>query len=306
MLARQAASLLTLLLAVLTLLFFLLRATADQALVLAGPEATPEQIAAIRAEYGLDQPLYRQYLGYLGNVARLDFGESLVSSRPALDEVLDKLPNTLLIAALALVVTIAISVPLGAWLGRQPPSRAQRAVGGVVFVLQGTPGFVIALLLIAVFAVELRWLPFVGNEGWRSWIMPTLTLASFLFPKLSRVIAANVSEALEEDYIRTARANGASEPEVLWRHALPNALLGATALVGSQLAFLLSGSVITETIFAWPGIGTLLIKSTQNADFNVVQAVACVIAVLVFVVNALADTAFRWLDPRLRARQVAP
>jgi peptide/nickel transport system permease protein len=303
LLAGRLVNLAILIVALTTLLFFLLRATADQAVMLAGADATPEQVAAIQAQYGLDRPLHEQYLRYMAGLARLDFGASLTSGKAALAEVLDRLPWTLLLATLAMTVTVVLAIPVGAWLGSRPGAAGRRAAAGVLFVLQGVPGFVVALVLIEVFAVELKWLPFIGNEGLETWLMPTITLASFLFPRLARVIAANVSAALDEDYVRTARATGATEREVLYRYALPNALLGATALVGTQFAFLLSGSVITETIFAWPGVGSLLVRATQNADFAVVQAVAIVIAVLVFTVNTAADLAFQALDPRLRGRR---
>jgi peptide/nickel transport system permease protein len=303
LLAGRLLNLAILIVALTTLLFFLLRATADQAVMLAGADATPEQVAAIRAQYGLDRPLHEQYLRYMAGLARLDFGASLTSGKAALAEVLDRLPWTLLLATLAMTVTVALAIPVGAWLGSRPGAAGRRAAAGALFVLQGVPGFVVALVLIEVFAVELQWLPFIGNEGLETWLMPTVTLASFLFPRLARVVAANVSMALTEDYVRTARATGATEREVLYGYALPNALLGATALVGTQFAFLLSGSVITETIFAWPGVGSLLVRATQNADFAVVQAVAIVIAVLVFTVNTGADLAFQALDPRLRGRR---
>jgi peptide/nickel transport system permease protein len=303
LLAGRLLNLAILIVALTTLLFFLLRATADQAVMLAGADATPEQVAAIQAQYGLDRPLHEQYLRYMAGLARLDFGASLTSGKAALAEVLDRLPWTLLLATLAMTVTVALAIPAGAWLGSRPGAAGRRVAAGVLFVLQGVPGFVVALVLIEVFAVELKWLPFIGNEGLETWLMPTVTLASFLFPRLARVVAANVAAALNEDYVRTARATGATEREVLYRYALPNALLGATALVGTQFAFLLSGSVITETIFAWPGVGALLVRATQNADFAVVQAVAIVIAVLVFTVNTAADLAFQALDPRLRGRR---
>ncbi len=299
-LLRRVASLLLLLVVLTTLLFFLLRVTADQALVLAGPEASAEQVAAIRSQYGLDRPLLTQYVAYLGDLVRLDFGTSIISGQPAIGEVRARIWATVALAIAGMMATIAISIPLGAWLGARPHTGGRRTLAAFVFLLQGTPGFVVALLLVQLFAVQLKWLPFMGYGSFATWIMPTLTLASFLAPKLTRVVAANVNSALAEDHIRTARANGAPFTEIYWRHALPNALLGATALIGTQFAFLLSGSVITEMIFGWPGIGTLLIRSIQSADFAVVQAVTIAIAIMVFVVNALTDASFRVLDPRLR------
>lgn len=316
---HQLTRLATLLFMVTTLLFFMLRLAGDPALVLAGNDATPEQLEAIRAQYGLDKPLFVQYLNYMWNLLQLDFGKSLASGEPAMEKVLTMLPATLLIAGLAMAFSIMVAIPLGAWLGFKPERADRRAVSSVIFVFQGVPGFVTALVFIQIFAVNLRWLPSLGMEwgmivDWaitesfsipipvpsKTWILPAASLAWFLMPSLTRVVAANTSEAMREDYIRTARAGGAPASTLLWRHALPNALLGAAALIGTQFAFLMGGAVITETIFAWPGIGWLLIESTQTLDFPVVQALALCIATLVFIVNSVTDLSFQYLDPRLR------
>lgn len=294
--------LLVLLFTVSTVLFFLLRQAGDPAFVIGGITATPEQLDEIRRQYGLDRPLFVQYLSYLQSVLRLDFGESLLTGDPALQTVLERFPRTLQLALMAIVLSLAVAVPLGAWIGARPERAPQRLASGAVFVLQGSPGFVLALLLIQLFAVELAWLPSVGYSAsdWRTWVLPTVSLATFSAPSLARVIAANVAEAMREDYIRTARAYGAEPRTLLWRHALPNALLGAAALVGVQFAALLSGSAVVETIYGWPGMGSLLLESVEALDFPVVQAEVFAIALLVFVVNLATDALFRVLDPRLR------
>lgn len=297
---RPVRDLAVLLLGTLTLLFFLLRLTGDPALVLAGPDATDEQVAAIRAEYGLDRSLPIQYLSYVGNLLRLDFGRSLADGSPALQKVLIAYPTSLLLAALAMAATLLISIPAGAWLGARRDGAMRVAVRWALFVLQGVPGFVTALLLVQVFAIELVWLPALGSSGPQSMILPTLSVAAFLAPKLTRLIEANVAAAMVSPYVRTARSIGASDREILWRHALPNALLGATALVGTQFAFLMTGLVIIESIFAWPGIGWLLVQSTTNLDFPVVQAITMTVVVTVFVVNTLVDRIQHRIDPRLR------
>lgn len=294
--------LVVLLLGTMTVLFFLLRLTGDPAVVLAGPDATDEQLAAIRATYGLDRSVPVQYLAYLASLARLDVGDSLADGTPALAKVLTAFPATLLLAGLALCVTFAIAVPLGAWLGARRGGAARAIARWLLFALQGFPGFVTALLLVQLFAIELVWLPALGSSGPSTWILPTVSVAAFLVPKLARMIEANVAGALDSAYVRTARAIGASEHEVLWRHALPNALLGATALLGAQFAFVMTGLVIIETIFAWPGIGWLLVQSATNLDFPVVQAITLVVVVSVFLVNTLTDAVQRRLDPRLRHR----
>ena len=304
-LTRRGLELLVLLLSISTLLFFLLRLSGDPAAVLAGEEADAETVALISARYGFDQPLFIQYLRYLSAMVSLDFGNSLIGQIDALTMVLDRLGSTLLLALLALVITALMSIPLGAWLGFRPAAQSRKWSNAVVFILQGIPGFIVGLLLIQFFVVELRWLTSIGNQGPSSWILPALTLASFLVPKMVRIIAANTSEAMAEDYIRTARATGASEGDLLMRHALPNALLGATALIGTQFAFLMSGSLITEVIFAWPGFGALLVSSVERLDFPVVQAAVFVIAILVSLVNALTDIGFSLIDPRLRSVETA-
>lgn len=286
-----------------TLLFFLLRLAGDPAVVIAGPDASQEQLAEVRAAYGLDRPVWQQYLTYLGRLARFDPGQSLISAEPAIDAVLRVLPATLALAALGMGTTLAIAVPLGAWLGAHWPTPARRATASLLFFLQGVPGFVVALLLVQWLAIRLGLLPALGYAGPSTWLLPMVSLASFLVPRLARVIATNVAQAMAEDYIRTARASGASRREVLFDHALPNALLGATALAGTQLAFLVSGVVVIEFIFAWPGIGWLLIESTRTLDFPVVQAIALVVGTLVFTLNTLVDALLLRLDPRLAARE---
>ncbi|MBM3525382.1 MAG: ABC transporter permease [Alphaproteobacteria bacterium] len=283
-----------------TLLFFLLRFAGDPATLIAGENASPEELAELRAHLGMDRSMIVQFLAYAGAVLRLDFGRSLAADLPALGLVAERLGDTMLLAVLAIVLTAAIAVPLGTWLVARPGRGTRPLIAGGVFVAQGIPGYIAGLLFIQLFAVELGWLPSIGREAPFAWVLPTATLAAFLAPKLTRVVAANVAEAMREDYIRTAAALGASDAAILWRHALPNALLGATALLGTQFAFLLAGALTTEVIFAWPGLGRLLVTSVQVLDFPVVQATVFVVAILVFAVNALTDVLVTLLDPRLR------
>lgn len=297
---RACYRLAALLFIVSSILFFALRMAGDPALIIAGQDASPELIEQVRADYGFDRPLIVQYLTYLRQIVLLDFGASLATGEPALAVVLDHLPATLLLAVLAMTVTVGVSIPLGAWLGQNPDSGIRRFVTLGVAVAQGTPGFVVALVLLQVFVVILGWLPSLGYADPRTWILPSVALSFFLAPKLTRVVAANVAEALRKDYVRAARAGGASEREILWRVAMPNALLGATALIGAQFAFLVSGAVLIEVLFLWPGVGLLLLRSAQNLDFPVIQAITAVVAALVFVVNLSADGLFHWLDPRSR------
>jgi peptide/nickel transport system permease protein len=287
-----------------TLLFFLLRLTGDPALVLVGDLASPEQVEQVRAFYGLDRSIFVQYFLFLGQAVQLNFGTSLLSFRNALDVVLDALPATMVLAAAAIALNLVVALLVGTWLGYRP-ERPERRIGLVaVLVSQGIPGFVVGLILIQLLAVKWRLLPSIGLHGVSSLILPTVTLASFLLPRVIRLTATNVDEAMRQDYVRTARASGAPPGAVLWRHVLPNAVIGTVALVGVQFGFLLSGSLITESLFAWPGIGLVLIEAVRGLDFPVVQASVAVVAVLVFAINMITDLSFPLLDPRLRAERV--
>lgn len=288
------------LVATMTVLFFLIRLTGDPAVVMAGEGATAAQIDAIRIEYGFDRSLIVQYFSAMGRLLQGDFGQSLLDGGGAMDKVLSSLPATLFLAAMALSLNLAISLPLGAWLGQSYSSAPRRVVRGVLTVIQGFPGFVIALLLINLFAAGLEWLPSIGYGGPATWVLPVLSVVSFLAPKLIRVVEANTHAALNAHFVRTARSTGASETWILWRHVLPNALLGAVALIGAELAFMLTGLVVIETIFAWPGIGWLLVQATLNLDFPVVQAVVFVMVISVFVSNAVTEAVQALLDPRIR------
>jgi peptide/nickel transport system permease protein len=304
MVARRVLDLALLLAALSTLLFFLLRATGDPLAALAGEDATPEILAAIRVQYGFDDSLFTQYLRFVGQIMRGEFGQSLASGDAAIRMVLQALPATLLLAGLAMSLTILIAVPLGAWLGSAPERPMQRVAAAVVYVLQGTPGFLAALVLVQILAIQANWLPALGFAGPNSWILPSLSLSLFLAPKLARVIAVNVSEMMHQDFVRAAMAVGAGPQVILWRHVVPNALLGAVALMGAQFAALVGGAVVIETIFAWPGLGRLLVQSALQLDFPVIQAAALVVAVLVFLANIATDLLFVALDPRLAASGV--
>lgn len=284
-----------------TLLFFLVRLTGDPAVVLSGDSADETVVEALRVKYGLDKPLLVQYGVFLSNAARLDFGTSWVSGRPALQIAWEGVPPTLVLAALGMLLNLAIAIPLGAFLGTNKSPVLRKSLDIVIFILQGVPGYVVALFLIQLFVVEWRLLPSIGNVGSLSWLLPSLTIASFLAPKLARVISVNVAEMMQEDFVVMARAQGASYFTQVVRHALPNAMLGATALIGTQLAGLVNGIIITETIFGWPGVGRLLLDSVLLLDFPVVQAVVVITTCMVFLVNWGADRLIEIIDPRLKS-----
>jgi len=306
-LGNLCANIVLLVFTTLTLLFFFVRLTGDPATILSGESPDPAVLAAIRENLGLDRSIWVQYGIFWRNALQLDLGVSWVSGQDALALALERLDPTVTLGIAGLTLNIIIAVPLGAFLGATqnatgPLRVAHRVVNGIVVLAQGIPGYVVALVLIQWLAVDLRWFPSTGNVGTGSWVLPALTIAAFLAPKLTKVIAVNVADALQEDYVMIARAQGASEPAVVLRHALPNAILGATALVGTQLAGLVNGIIITETIFGWPGVGRLLLDSVLLLDFPVVQAVVLVTTVLVYLANWSADRAIERIDPRLVQR----
>lgn len=297
---RRAVQLGLLLVVIISLLFALIQFSGNPAVTLVGEGGTPDDIARVEEFYGLDQPLPVQYVRFLRQVVVLDFGRSYASNRDALGLVLERIPATLQLAVVAMVMNIVISVAVGAWLGYRPTRPSRRAGLVLVLISQGIPFFVVGLILIQVFAVNLGWLPSIGNDGWRSTILPGLTLASLLFPRTIRLMATNVEEALTENYVRTIRSFGASPTSVMLRHVIPNALLGVSALVSVQFGFLLSGSLVAEAVFSWPGLGLLLVQGVRTQDFPVVQASVFVVAILVFVVTAIADILLPLIDPRIR------
>ena len=294
------AQLLLTLFAVTTALFFLLRLTGDPAAVLAGQNTSTQQLALIRHQYGLDLPLSTQYLHFLRMTFTLNFGSSFQSGGSALAEVRQRLGPTLGLSLVAMAINVVVSTVLGAVIGARRESREARVLSSGVFVAQGVPFYILGLVMIQVLTVEVHLLPSLGDKTVSAWIMPSLALAWFLAPRLTRVVAVNVAAAMDQDFVRVARASGAGMTATVVRHALPNGLMAAATLAATQFAYLLSGTLIVEQIFGWPGLGSLLISSITNVDFPVVEASVFVIAVLVYVVNAVTDVALTIIDPRTR------
>ena len=287
------------LLVVSTLLFVLLHLTGDPASTLAGPDAPAATVAAIRTQLGLDQPIWVQYLVFLRGLVTLDFGNSLRSSVPALPLVLARLPYTLLLASVGLLLTAAFSLAVGVWLADRQGSRRAGLVLGLVVLAQGIPGYVIGLLLILLLAVRLRIFPVFGAESPLALVLPAITLASYLSPKVTRLTRTAAIAVLKEDYVRAGRAKGVGRRRLLWRYVLRNSIAVVSTVLTLQLAQLMGGAIIVEAVFAWPGMGSLVVDSVLGNDFPVVQAAVFVVAVLVVAINLLFDLLLPRLDPRL-------
>ncbi len=289
--------------------FLLLRLTpGDPAEILAGDSATVEQIAAIREAMGLNDPLHIQFLTWAGQMLRGDMGTSLISRTPVTEMILDRFGPTLSIAALTIVLTVLIAVPMGvvaAWWHRRWVDYLIMAVSVIGFSI---PVFVIAYLLILTFSIKLGWFPVQGftpiGEGVGPFLhrafLPVLTLTAIYVALIARMTRANMLEVLGEDYIRTARAKGAPERRVLFHHALRNAAVPILTVVGSGFALLISGVVVTESVFNIPGIGRLTVDAVLARDYPVIQAMILVVSAIYVLINLLIDLAYTLFDPRIR------
>ncbi len=284
-----------------TLVFLLIHLVpGDPVEAMLGESARPADRAALRADLGLDRPLVEQYLTYLARLARLDLGVSFQDRRPVRDLLAERIPPTLELAAAALLLALALALPLGVLAARHRGGALDSGAMGFSLLGISIPNFWLGPMLILVFSLWLGWTPVSGRDGPASLLLPAVTLGTGLAAVLARMVRSSVLEVLEEDYVRTARAKGLPETVVMWRHALRNAWLPVLTLLGLQLGGLLGGAVITETVFAWPGVGSLLVEAIQGRDYPVVQACVLLISLAYVLVNTLTDLVYAWVDPRIR------
>ena len=286
--------------AVSALTFLLPHLSGDVAVALAGEGALPEDIENVRRIYGLDRPLVVQYLDWLGGMAQGDFGQSLYFRTGVIDLIADKLPTTAILAVLALLVALSISIPLGVLAAVRPNSWIDRLSLALAVLGQAIPNFFFALILVMLLAVLFPILPVSGSETWRHFVLPALALGYYATPAFMRLVRAGMIEVLASDYIRTARANGLSGTSILFKHALRNALVPVVALAAVQLGFLLGGSVVIESVFALDGLGYLAFQSISYSDFPVTQAIVTMLSFVYVALTLVADLVNAWLDPRIR------
>lgn len=284
-----------------TLIFLLVRlAPGDAALVMLGPTATEEQFAALRERLGLNQSLLAQYWIFLRDLLVLDFGMSVRLGRPAMEAVLERLPATLQLTAVGTVLAVGIGIPLGAIAGRRPEGWLDRTISALALVGKSIPGFWLGVILILVFARELRLVPSFGSGTLAHMILPAITLTLPFLAIVVRLTRSAVVDTLREPFVQTAHAKGLTESEVMRVHVVRNSLLPVVTIVGLQLTTLVGGAVITEAVFSWPGIGSLLVESVSARDYNVVQAIAVLVALMVVIINLVTDLIYMRLDPRIR------
>jgi len=299
-LRRLAQSVLTLL-GVSVLVFVILRVLPGDPARMLLPDGAPESaVAELNRQLGLREPLVVQYGLFLGSVARGDFGQSFQYRAPALRVVLERLPATVQLTLAAMLITIAAGVSLGIFTAVRRGTRYDVA-GTIVAVLgQSLPNFWLGIMLILLFGVALRWLPTSGFAGWTSLVLPAVTLAAFPTALVARLTRSSMLEILNRDYIRTGRAKGLAERSVVFRHALRNAAIPVLTVIGLQIGTLLGGAVITESIFAWPGMGKLIVDAIFFRDFPVVQTVLILSATVFVVINLAVDLLYTVIDPRIR------
>ena len=301
-LIKKLFSFATVIFGVLLLTFLLIHVVpGDPVEVMLGESASLADRDALRADLGLNQPLITQFGRYLVKLAHGDFGQSIHTKTPIIEMLKTRYPATLKLALLALLIGLSIGVPLGLWAALKAGHWQDIMVTIVSVRFSAMPAFWLGPILMLIFAVWLSWLPVSGMDSQSSIILPAITLGLGLSAILTRMTRTSLLEVLNDDYIRTARAKGLSEKTVILRHALRAALLPIITIVGLQMGILLAGTVITETVFSWDGIGRLLVESIEKRDYPVTQACVLVVALSYVIVNLITDIAYRFADPRVRA-----
>lgn len=280
--------------------FFLIRVGGDPSALFLPPDASVADIARFRHQMGFDRPLLVQYGDFIGHALRGDFGHSLRYDQPAMQLVLERMPATLELSSIALVLSLLVAVPLAILAATHRNSIIDRIGLLVSLAGQSFPTFWLAIIFILIFSERLEWLPPSGRDTWRNLVMPSVALAAYSTAIIMRLLRSSMIEVLQSDYIRTARGKGLSEPRIVIGHALRNAAIPTLTVIGLQVGALLGGAVITEEVFAYPGVGQLAIEAISNRDFTVVQAFVLLMAALIVAINLLVDASYALLDPRLR------
>jgi ABC-type dipeptide/oligopeptide/nickel transport system permease component len=283
-----------------TVVFVVMRLSGDPVPLLLPPDAPRSEVFRVRAELGLDRPLPVQYAIFLGNALRGDFGRSLHFREPAVRVVAGYLGATFELGLTAFALAALVALPIGIVSAVRRNSLLDQISMTVALVGQAAPTFFIGILFILVVSLQLGWLPTSGRGDWRNLVLPALTLGAFAMASIARLTRSAMLEVLRADFIRTARAKGVGETLVIVKHALKNAAVPIVTITGLQFGTLLGGAVVTETVFAWPGIGRLAIQSIYNRDYPVVQCTVFISAVLFIVINLLIDVVYGLLDPRVR------
>lgn len=298
--ARRLLQGLVLLCMVATIVFFLGRLTGNPVDLMLPEDATATDREAMIKRFGLDQPLYQQFISFFGNALRGDLGTSIRMKQPAVDVFFSRLPNTLILMPWALLLAMCVGIPLGVVAALNRGGFIDRMAGTVAVLGVATPNFWLGIVLIFVFSVELGWLPSGRMGGPSHFVLPVITLGTFLTAGFMRLTRSAMLDVIESEFVKLARIKGLSEGVVIWKHALRNALIPVLTLWGVFVGNLITGAIITETVFAWPGIGRLTYEAVIYRDFPLLQAVIILKAVLILAINLVVDILYAYVDPRIR------
>ena len=299
-LARRLLQSALTLLGVLTATFFLVRLAGDPTTLLLPVEATADEVASFRTALGLDQPLLVQYMKFVAHAVEGDFGISLRQRTPALELVLERLPATLELALTSFILGLILAFAIGLAMRLSGSAQLRSAVMWIALARQAIPVFWFGLLLILLFSVTLQWLPSLGRGGVTHLILPAITLSTYELALYLRLFNSSLATEAKQDYVRTAFAKGQSRSKIVIKHMLPNALLPLVTIAGINLGLLLGGTVVTETVFSWPGVGRLIVQSVSQRDYPVIIAGVFVVCLIFMVVNLIVDLLYAYLDPRVR------
>jgi ABC-type dipeptide/oligopeptide/nickel transport system permease component len=282
------------------IVFCLTRFTGDPIALMLPDDASHEEIVQLRSALGLDQPLPVQYWYFISRAARGDFGRSIKGQVPVMELIKDRLPHSIKLAAVALAITLLLALPLGVMAAVKKGTAIDTLANVVAVLGQSLPQFWVGIVLIQIFAVRLRLLPVAGTGSLYHYALPGFTLGWFLVAGIMRLLRSSMLEVLDSEFIKLARIKGLSAPTVIWKHALKNALIPVLTFGAIYLAILITGAILVETVFAWPGVGQLIYQGIVYRDFPVVQAVVMLTALIVVTVNLLVDLAYAYIDPRIR------
>ncbi len=298
-LGRLASGLIVIFLA-LTAVFFMLRLSGDPVLLFAPMDTSRTNLEEIRERMGFNEPLAVQYATFMGDAIQGDFGESTRERRPAIEIVLERLPATLQLGGLALVISLSVGIPLGILSATHHGSVWDKVARLIAVLGQAIPGFWLGVLLMLLFAVQLNWLPTSGRGGVQHIILPAITLSALSTARYARLTRSTMLDVLGQDYMRTAKAKGLSNGTVLWRHALKNASISLITMTGLEIGRLIEGAVVIEQVFAWPGMGRVTVQALLNRDFAVVMAAVVLFAAMYTLANLVADLTYGWANPQVK------
>jgi len=301
--AKRLVAMVPVLLGVTLVIYLILNmAPGDPAKVILGEQATPEQIAELREEMGLNDPVLVQYARYIFNLVQGDMGESYNSGLKCNVEIFARFPNTLRLTICAISLAVILALPIGIIAAVKQNSIFDGVSMFIALIGLSMPVFWLGLLLILFFSLRLGWFPSSGADGWKSLVLPTVTLGFQQMASIARVTRSSMLEVIRADYIRTARAKGVAESKVITKHALKNALIPTVTVVGLQFGGMLGGSVMTESVYAWPGVGRLMVQSINKRDIPMVLGCVIMFSVTSSVVNLLVDVLYGFIDPRIKSQ----